>query len=547
MCGIVGIFNLKNDNNRVINDIQQSFLINFILTESLLHTEKRGKDATGYHAIFRNGESLGLKNGKKSSEFVFDEDDNPELTYAEHMRVLETYHTEISPIESIIGHCRASTVGAVYDNDNNHPILVNDRFVGIHNGTLSNHKIIEDIHEDDITRIGSVDSEMLVQLAKVWSDRNEGPFTTETCDWIYSRIDGPCVTLIADRENPNTILWIKAVRPLIFYYIKEAGLLVAISESSIFEAVVAEYRKLKRIYNMQLPTLTFKPSTAIDKHCGVIDTAKEIEKVDNPTANFIDKIAGDAKLSDVKMDEYMPKKNTTTAGRTNTPTGANYNNNYRQGNGNTTTNAANNSTSNNTAPTGKTIKTSVKVKTLSFVNGDFMEEWCDKDDIIPKDPKSEGNKSNIGIDDDLENIRPLQNVYSEYSVESIFKNTLKLSYANLSGMSRVELAKNVEKVCMIEASKVLARIKKDLAKVDNSAVKTRRRLLTTKKFLAAILPFTSMSEIDVVHATELLTKDDVSFLYKFIPKTVFNKMPASLRNYVNSKLDADNKEITNYA
>ncbi len=544
MCGIVGIFNLKHDNNRVIDDIQQAFLINFILTESLLNTEKRGKDATGYHAIFRNGESLGLKNGKKSSEFVFDEEDDPELTYAEHMRVLETYHTEISPVESVIGHCRASTVGAVYDNDNNHPILVDDRFVGIHNGTLSNHNTIESIHKDEINRIGSVDSEMLVQLAKVWSNHNDSAFTTDACNWIYSRIDGPCVTFITDRSNPNVIMWIKSVRPLVFYYIKEAGLLVAISESSIFEAVITAYKKLRNIYHMQVPSLTFKLSTVIDKHCGVIDTTKEIDKVDNPTANFIDNIAGDTKLSDAKLDEYMPKKTTTTVGKTNTHFGTN----QTKTNTNNSSNSAvsgTNQTSNTT--TKKSDNTKDMIKTLAFVNGDFMEEWCDKDSIIPKDPKAASHNSNLGIDSDLEDIRPLKNVYSEYSIESMFKDTLKLTYTNLSGMSRVELAKNVEKICMVEATKVLAKTKKELDKSKTSATKTRRRLLTVKKFLAAILPYTNMSETDVIHSTELLTDDDRTFLNKFIPKKVFDKMSDSLRAYVNSKLSTDDKETNNYA
>lgn len=552
MCGIVGIFNFVNDKNRIVSREQQAFIVNMILTEALYHTEKRGKDATGYYAAFRNGEGIGLKDSKKSTKFIFEGNKDPKMCYRDHARVLETYHNEVSPVSAVIGHCRASSVGSIYNNDNNHPIVIDERFVGIHNGTLSNHRLIEKNIADKIERVGDVDSELLVQLAKIWKMDNNASFDHSTCEWIGSRVEGPCVTFIVDRNDPTKVMWLKQVRPLIFYYIKEAGLLVAISETSIFDKIVEEYSKLMGIYNVDIPEITFNYTTIYDNNCGIINTDAVIDETDERiSAKFIEDAIDAKKMVTSKVNGFFEDKyNNPYSSNTTNRRNNNYNNNNNSyhNSSHTEHKASNTDKSNKSMPpalTGNNDKDNtnsntvdatydelITVKKYDYVIGKFIEvKDVKKDKVIP----NVGSNKNKKIDkdrpwpDSLEAIRPFRNVSSPYGAETAIRLALDKPYKSLNSMKPFDIITDVEKICMLKVGNLVASLEEGLKKT----TKARRNILAAKKFINAILPLVVANTDNINKVWEVLSEDEAEFIKKLIrPSTVADSCLA-MEEYVN--------------
>ena len=537
MCGIVGIFNLINDRNRTISEEHQATLINLFLTEGLYHTEKRGKDATGYACIFRDGEVIGLKNGEKASKFIFDAHEEPKQMYKDHMRVLEQYHTHESPISVIIGHCRNGTVGSAYDNRNNHPIVVDSRFFGIHNGTLSNHNVIEE--KLNIKRDGKVDSEVLVHMAKIWKTDNDKSFDTELCDWINARIEGPCVTFLVDKDDPTKIAWLKSVRPLVFCYIKEAGLLLAVSEVDILDSIKEEYAKLKNVYNVDIPDVSFRHTSIPDKKCGIIDTEKEIAVIDNPNFKDIEDIlVSSSSIEDYTIKEFAEPARTYGYYRT-------YNNN--------TANVANNAANNNT--NGYKSKPSIKIEdkaddsenkalpeqtkvtdmistcVYAVATNSYVVSNTLKKDIYPTSVRQ--RKINWPIS--VEKIRPLKDCDTAYKLETAIRRELDIAYKSLTVMNGLEIAQKVERVTLQAVGKHVEKLEKQLDKKTRSSAKARKRIFAAKKFINAILPYTHIDADKLEVAMKELTADDIEFLQRIIKQQSFDKSP-KLEDYIKATI-----------
>ena len=540
MCGIVGIFNLVNDKNRTISDEHQASLISLILTEGLYNTEKRGEDATGYFCVFRDGQSLGLKNGEKASKFIFDTDDEDEkLAFRNHLRVLEQYHLN-TPISAIIGHCRKGTVGTPYNNDNNHPLVV-DTFVGVHNGTLSNHNTIEE--KLNIKRTGMVDSEVLVHLAKAWKDENNGAsFSVDTCNWIKERIEGPCTALLFDTQYPTKIAWIKSVRPLVFCYIKEAGLLVAVSEVDILNAIKFEYKKLQEIYNVDLPVVTFTHTSVIDKRCGIIDTEKEIGVYDNVTYKIIeDVIAGCSVLTDATNRDFVK-----TYGYYNSSNSGNYSysrsNNNSRGSSNSRSNTTNvyngnagktNQEPNKIAPAKSEHGINGMVETFIYSNikGEFFKSNVTKDSILPS---SAHDSSTRDWPDSLEKIRPLKNCNTAYDIESRIRTILNTSYKSLTVMKSQEIAEKIETITLKSVAPLIKSLEKKTKKQHESCSKARRRVFAAKKFINAILPYVNISKEELCKVTGNLSTDDAKFIGRIIQPKTLEISSISMEEYIKS-------------
>ena len=134
MCGVVGVFAVGNFEEKSHNKIRNEIML--LSSIYLLNqTQVRGPNATGVSVMFDSGDYYVTKMGIKSSDFLtrFDIEDENSFT-----NFLTRVRKNSSNIRNIIGHCRKNSVGDVINNDNNHPIIVND-IVGVHNGTLKNH------------------------------------------------------------------------------------------------------------------------------------------------------------------------------------------------------------------------------------------------------------------------------------------------------------------------------------------------------------------------------------------------------------------------
>ncbi|MGD9160395.1 MAG: hypothetical protein PVG39_18410, partial [Desulfobacteraceae bacterium] len=155
MCGIVGAFtfgDINKEEQKIITDA-----LTFITTELLEITEERGKDATGVVTLFEDGNFNGIKMGIPSPEFIarFTQKENE---FAGFLKVWREYEPVM---RAYMGHCRKSTVGNTYDNNNNHPIKVDDVVI-IHNGTIDNPDTI--FKKLGCPRDGTVDSEAIARL-----------------------------------------------------------------------------------------------------------------------------------------------------------------------------------------------------------------------------------------------------------------------------------------------------------------------------------------------------------------------------------------------
>jgi len=276
MCGIIGIFNMKNAEGVTFSERQKSFLMKFLLTDLTLETETRGRDATGYCTLFRNGETLGLKHGIKATDFCTKSWEDDKFSFRNHIKMIDAYHNEVSPISSIISHCRAKTVGSETDNNNNHPIYV-DNLIGIHNGCLSNQISILNKIREQIERIGDVDSELIFQLMWLATDKGEKPFDRDTVKYITERIDGSYATITLDKNNTSKVLFFRDTRPMEFVYIKNAGLLVCVSEKKFFESAEKGYRWFD-FYGLDFQEMETEHYSFPDDSAFILDLDTEIKK-----------------------------------------------------------------------------------------------------------------------------------------------------------------------------------------------------------------------------------------------------------------------------
>jgi glucosamine 6-phosphate synthetase-like amidotransferase/phosphosugar isomerase protein len=284
MCGIVGIFNMTNAQDAVFSEKDKSFLIKYLLSELLIETESRGKDATGYFSLFQDKNAVGLKHGIRASAFCTKDWDNGEFTFKNHLKLIEAYHNEVSPLATGLAHCRAKTIGTETDNDNNHPIFVGD-FAGIHNGCLSNHIKIYSNIKDEIERIGAVDSEMIVQLVWLGTEKGEKKLDTGLIKYVTEKLEGSFAFICIDKKDPNSVMFMRDTRPIEFIYIRKAGLLIALSDKKFFENVVEKYNWFKH-YGIDTPEIEYEEYTFPDDRGSILKLDTEITP-ETKIADFI--------------------------------------------------------------------------------------------------------------------------------------------------------------------------------------------------------------------------------------------------------------------
>lgn len=307
MCGLVGIFNMTNAQDAVFPEKDKSFLIKYLLSELIIETESRGKDATGYFSLFQDGNGVGLKHGIRAFTFCTKDWDNGEFVFKNHLKLIEAYHNEISPLATGLAHCRAKTIGTETDNDNNHPIFVGD-FAGIHNGCLSNHTKIYSNIKNEIERIGVVDSEMIVQLVWLGTDKGQKKFDTGLIKYVTEKLEGSYAFICIDKKDPNSVMFMRDTRPIEFVYIRKAGLLIALSDKRFFKAVVEKYNWFRH-YGIDTPEIEHEEYTLPDDKGFILKLDTEITP-ETKIENFIGDVVTIEKTdNDWTGTNYYTEKN----------------------------------------------------------------------------------------------------------------------------------------------------------------------------------------------------------------------------------------------
>ena len=273
MCGIVGALSFGEADEKL--EKLRKEVTSFLVTELLLLTVERGKDATGVAALFDNGDYMGLKMGIAAHEFV----SRFGNTNKDYEGFLKVYRKNPRQCKVMLGHCRKSSIGNYWDNNNNHPIKVGD-IVGIHNGTLTNHKKI--IDKLECKKDGEVDSEAIFRLAHHLSSGGKDPFTLEMLYETAIRLDGTYAVLMFNGNNPYQVGAMRNSRPMDMVLIKPLKMIFIASEKKFLETALWRMNKDFKLYGadnllyVESDDLDFQ--MMYDDHVAIFDLTREVKK-----------------------------------------------------------------------------------------------------------------------------------------------------------------------------------------------------------------------------------------------------------------------------
>lgn len=192
----------------------------------------RGKDATG--AAWYNA---------KSEEVCYAKRNVPAPAFINHdLKMMP------SGVKNVILHTRYATQGSPENENNNHPIVI-DNLVGVHNGHISNdNKILARYPQHK--RIGQVDSEAAFAIAKYEENYLEALTTIQgraALAWIdgdrpkelnLARVEGSPL-FVAQTPNGSTIF--ASTQPILERAMKESGLKI----EWLTEMAEYEYMKIR--------------------------------------------------------------------------------------------------------------------------------------------------------------------------------------------------------------------------------------------------------------------------------------------------------------
>lgn len=275
MCGIFGIMSYKVENK--YKKIQET-AIRIISTEILQLLEERGGDATGVAALFNDCNYMGLKMGISATEFISLFGNNKES----YEGWLDLVRKKKEKLNMLIGHCRKSSVGNTIDDVNNHPIHIENKIIGVHNGTLSNHEAI--FHNLECKRDGIVDSEAIFRLLYHFLNKGTDPFTNEVIQKTCQRLHGTYSVIALNSINPNQLVVFRDGRPLVLSLIKKLNILLIASEEKYIKHALFKYNKLSILYKLENDfTIITKKDVSIeqlkDDHLAIFDNRVEITEI----------------------------------------------------------------------------------------------------------------------------------------------------------------------------------------------------------------------------------------------------------------------------
>lgn len=179
MCGIVGYIGTKNG-------------VKFLI-DGLSSLEYRGYDSAGIAGV--------------------EGDDIRVIKTVGRIKNLEALTPSDLEFNIGIGHTRWATHGGV-NTTNSHPHQsFNKRFVLVHNGVIENFQELKDRFFKGVDLISETDTEVIVQLVQVYSDR--GLSTKDAFKKAISKLQGSYALSLIDAEDPNTLYVAKNKSPLL--------------------------------------------------------------------------------------------------------------------------------------------------------------------------------------------------------------------------------------------------------------------------------------------------------------------------------------------
>ncbi len=312
MCGIVGVLAFGESKDYKEEKIRQEAMM-FFGTELLLLTQSRGKDATGVASLFSDGKFYGFKMGIPSPDFV-SRYGGKNTDYDGFLKIWrENFAKRKKIAKSFIGHCRKTSVGLASDNANNHPVVVGDTIVGVHNGTLENHNVIFQMLK--CKRDGDVDSEAIMQLVYYLTKEGTEPFSLEVLKETCKRLHGTYSCIVLNSNSPNQVATFRDNRPAEGAIIRPLNIALIASDNDFLKTVLFRYQKMARLYNssVKFPPLgkdDIEMKVLPDDHAYIWDLSMPIGKKTGITDLYIsERIPRTGKLWGKKTTSYNSEYN----------------------------------------------------------------------------------------------------------------------------------------------------------------------------------------------------------------------------------------------
>jgi glucosamine 6-phosphate synthetase-like amidotransferase/phosphosugar isomerase protein len=216
MCGIAG-FSISNSDHRKIKSRQ-------LAKKLLLEIVARGEDATG-------GAWTEALDGE--CKVFYSKEAMPAEEFTEYLDMIPLF------TRTAILHTRYATKGLPANNDNNHPIVIPNKVVGVHNGVITNDD--ELFETNDWERIAEVDSEVIFQMIA----NSEEPLTE------LPKLIGRAAIAWFDVDDPQTLHLARLKgSPLVIGHTYGDSLIFASTENLLRLAVREAKMSLKTIWEV---------------------------------------------------------------------------------------------------------------------------------------------------------------------------------------------------------------------------------------------------------------------------------------------------------
>lgn len=217
MCGIAG-FSISEKDFRKIKSRN-------LAEKLLLEIVARGEDATG---------AAWTEKTKDGCEVFYAKEALPAELFVQYLEEMMPRFTRTA-----ILHTRYATKGTPLNNFNNHPIVIPDKVVGVHNGIITNDDELFALNEWQ--RMGQVDSEAIFQL--IADSKNP-------CDKIDA-LKGRAAIAWFDIKDPQTLHLARLEgSPLFIGHTENESLIFASTEYLLKESAQKAGIKLQTVWEV---------------------------------------------------------------------------------------------------------------------------------------------------------------------------------------------------------------------------------------------------------------------------------------------------------
>lgn len=223
MCSIIGMGFVKGHT-------MESETVKTIVKDLMIAGMSRGRDASGVAFTTLNNVSV-VKKNVSAREFL----DLPEYKDAADNNI----KFDNSPLLSITGHCRAQTKGCHTIRHNNHPII-RKNVVGVHNGHINNDDVLFTMHDDNISRKGQVDSEIIFALIEHYADASPNSGIHRAIASAVKTMSGGFACAMVHTKHPHIIWLFRRANPCDVVLFEDAGVVMYASHENFIKDSVKD-------------------------------------------------------------------------------------------------------------------------------------------------------------------------------------------------------------------------------------------------------------------------------------------------------------------